>query len=188
MISLPRGNSIPSDNLLRLFGRHRDWNPKPVRRDRLADPRGMDELSLSSALLLSFSGMCMCVCVLFSSYLFWTSSSLDVPAGVTQEEGHTRFLIRLPSAVLAWIFLARKIQPFLSLVDHEVEFCVLILIFLWGKIWIRVTASRFELTSQRQKLSRLPTEPPGRPVLLCVTVPFFLSFFLVFSLVFLSFF
>ena len=30
----------------------------------------------------------MCVCV-FSSHSFWTSSSLDVPAGVTQEEGHT---------------------------------------------------------------------------------------------------
>ena len=29
-----------------------------------------------------------CVCV-FSSHSFWTSSSLDVPAGVTQEEGHT---------------------------------------------------------------------------------------------------
>ena len=29
-----------------------------------------------------------CVCV-FSSHPFWTSSSLDVPAGVTQEEGHT---------------------------------------------------------------------------------------------------
>ena len=27
----------------------------------------------------------------------------------------------------------------------------------------RVTAPRFELTSQRQKVSRLPTEPPGRP-------------------------
>ena len=34
--------------------------------------------------------MC-CVCV-FSSHSFWTSSSLDVPAGVTQEEGHTGFL------------------------------------------------------------------------------------------------
>ena len=33
----------------------------------------------------------LCVCV-FSSHLFWTSSSLDVPAGVTQEEGHTGFL------------------------------------------------------------------------------------------------
>ena len=65
----------------------------------------------------------MCVCV-FSSHPFWTSSSLDVPAGVTQEEGHTGFLIHLPSAVRALIFVARRIQPFLSLVDREVEFCV----------------------------------------------------------------
>ena len=67
---------------------------------------------------------CVCVCV-FSSHLFWISSSLDVPAGVTQEEGHTGFLIHLPSAVRALIFLARRIQLFLSLVDHEVELCVL---------------------------------------------------------------
>ena len=65
-----------------------------------------------------------CVCV-FSSHSFWTSSSLDVPAGVTQEEGHTGFSIHLPSAVRALIFVARRIQPFLSLVDREVEFCVL---------------------------------------------------------------
>ena len=44
----------------------------------------------------------VCVCV-FSSHPFWTSSSLDVPAGVTQEEGHTGFLIHLPSAVRALI-------------------------------------------------------------------------------------
>ena len=68
--------------------------------------------------------VCVCVCV-FSSHPFWTSSSLDVPAGVTQEEGHTGFLIHLPSAVRALIFVARRIQPFLSLVDREVEFCVL---------------------------------------------------------------
>ena len=50
---------------------------------------------------------------------------MDVPAGVTQKEGHTGFL-HLPSAVLiALTFLARRIQPFLSLVDREVEFCVL---------------------------------------------------------------
>ena len=66
----------------------------------------------------------VCVCV-FSSHSFWASSSLDVPAGVTQEEGHTGFLIHLLSAVRALIFLARGIQPFLSLVDNEVEFCVL---------------------------------------------------------------
>ena len=50
---------------------------------------------------------------------------MDVPAGVTQEESHTGFLTHLPSAVLALIFLARRIQPFLSLVDREVEFCAL---------------------------------------------------------------
>ena len=49
---------------------------------------------------------------------------MDVPAGVTQEEGHTGFSIHLLSAVLALIFLARRIQPFLSLVDREVE-CLL---------------------------------------------------------------
>ena len=61
----------------------------------------------------------MCV---FSSHSFWKSSSLDVPAGVTQEKGHTGFFIHLPSAVRALIFLARTIQPFLSLVDREVKF------------------------------------------------------------------
>ena len=38
------------------------------------------------------------VCV-FSSHSFWASSSLDVPAGVTQEEGHKGFFIQVPSAV-----------------------------------------------------------------------------------------
>ena len=60
-----------------------------------------------------------------SSHSFWTSSSLDVPVGVTQEEGHTGSFITLLSAVRALIFLAGRIQPFLSLVDREVEFCVL---------------------------------------------------------------
>ena len=66
----------------------------------------------------------LCVCVFFP-YSFWTSSSLDVPAGVTQEEGHTGFIIHILSAKRALIFLARRIQPFLSLVDREVELCVL---------------------------------------------------------------
>ena len=48
---------------------------------------------------------------------------MDAPAGVTQDEGHTGFL-HLPSGVLAIIFLARRIQPSLSLVDREVELCV----------------------------------------------------------------
>ena len=44
----------------------------------------------------------------------------DVPAGVTQEEGRGGFL-HLPSAALPLNFLARRIQPFLSLVDREVQ-------------------------------------------------------------------
>ena len=79
-------------------------------------------LEFCSLLLRYYIIVCVCV---FSSHPFWTSSSLDVPAGVTQEEGHTGFLIHLPSAVRALIFVARRIQPFLSLVDREVEFCVL---------------------------------------------------------------
>ena len=47
-----------------------------------------------------------------------THRFVDVPAGVSQEEGHTGFL-HLPSAVLALIFLARRVQSFLSLVDRE---------------------------------------------------------------------
>ena len=50
---------------------------------------------------------------------------MDVPAGVTQEEGNTGFSIFLLFAVFALIFLVRRNQPFLSLVDREVEFCVL---------------------------------------------------------------
>ena len=44
---------------------------------------------------------------------------MDVPAGVI-----TGFL-NLPPAVLALIFIARRIQASLSLADREVEFCVL---------------------------------------------------------------
>ena len=36
-----------------------------------------------------FTVIMLCVC--FFSHSFWTSSSLDVPAGVTQEEGNTEF-------------------------------------------------------------------------------------------------
>ena len=58
---------------------------------------------------------------------------MDVPAGVTQEEGHTGFFIHFLSVVRAFIFLARRIQPFLSLVDREVEFCVLTPVFMVTK-------------------------------------------------------
>ena len=63
-----------------------------------------------------------CVCVVIPFIL--DVRLVDVPAGVTQEKGDTGY-IHLPSAVLTLIFLAKKIQPLLSLVDREVEFCVL---------------------------------------------------------------
>ena len=66
--------------------------------------------------------VCVHVCVVIPFIL--DVRHVDAPAGVTQEEGHTGFLIYLPSAVLAVIFIAIRIQSFLSLVDREVEFCV----------------------------------------------------------------
>ena len=85
-----------------------------------------------------------------------------------------------PSAVLALMFIARSIQLSLSLVYREVEslcthklvvlhllgiilFYLFAYLFLREKIPVRVTAPRFELTSQCQKVSRLPPEPSGRP-------------------------
>ena len=63
----------------------------------------------------------MSVCVVITFIL--DVRLVDALAGVTQEEGHTGFL-HLPSAVLAIIFTARRIQSTLSLVDRKVEFCV----------------------------------------------------------------
>ena len=65
--------------------------------------------------------VCVCVCVFFPFFL--DVMLVDALAGVTQEEGHTGFL-HLPFAVLAVFFLAIWIQPSISLVDREVEFCV----------------------------------------------------------------
>ena len=61
--------------------------------------------------------LCACVCFL---HIY----SGRQACGRTSR-GHTGRLIHLPSAVLALTFLARRIQPFLSLVDCEVEFSVL---------------------------------------------------------------
>ena len=55
------------------------------------------------------------MCVLFSFIL-------DIKFVGRTSRGHTGFLIHLLSAVGASIFLARRIQPFLSLVDREVTF------------------------------------------------------------------
>ena len=126
-----------------------------------------------SRVILTIAQKPVCVCV-FSSHSFWTSSSLDVPAGVTQEEGHTGFLIHLLYAVRALIFLARRIQPFFSLVDRKVEFCVLTIksfstrwafLFLFFSFLVRkIPFAGIELTSQRVRGLRGTSELPGRPV------------------------
>ena len=81
------------------------------------DERYCSTLSSSCAMIMV---LCLCVCVFFPFIL--DIKFVDVPVGVTQEEGHTGFL-HLPSAVRPLISLARRIQPFLSLVGREVEFC-----------------------------------------------------------------
>ena len=63
----------------------------------------------------------MCVCVFFPSIL-------DIKFVGRTSRGHTGFLIHLLSAVRALVFLARRIQPFLSLVDREVESCVVVVV------------------------------------------------------------
>ena len=69
--------------------------------------------------------MCVCVCVCVVIPFILDVRLVYAPAGVTKEEGHTGFL-HLPSAVLALVFIARRIQSFLSLVVVEVEFCNLV--------------------------------------------------------------
>ena len=56
------------------------------------------------------------LCVFSSQFI------LDVKFVGSTSRDHTEFLIYLPSSVLALIFLARRYQPFLSLVNHEVDF------------------------------------------------------------------
>ena len=113
--------------------------------------------------------LCVYVCVI---PFILDDRLVGAPAGVIREEGHPGFL-HLPSAVLALIFIARRIQSSFSLVDREVAFCVLTnksLSISWAwKISVRVTAPRFELIFQRQNVPRLPAEPPGRAALYSCT-------------------
>ena len=107
----------------------------------------------------------MCVCVFFP-FILDVKFVGCTSRGVTQAEDHTGFLIHLPSAVHAFIFLARRIpQPFLSLVDREAEivyervnrsplvghfYFYLFLFFSEKKSQLR----GFELTSQRVRRLR----------------------------------
>ena len=72
-------------------------------------------------------GLLCVVCVFFPFIL--DIKFVGRASRVTQEEGHAGFFIHLPSAVLALIFLARRIQLFLSLVDREVEFLYMVCMY-----------------------------------------------------------
>ena len=67
------------------------------------------------------TAVCVCVIPCTPAVRF-----VDALAEVTHEEGHTGFL-HFHSAVLTLIFLARRLPPFLSVVDREIEFCVLMI-------------------------------------------------------------
>ena len=108
----------------------RDGTAEPVSRDQiLRRQRGQGKIPSSSCsadheqdwlpylLIQHVMSMCVYVCVL-SSHLFWTSGLVCGYASVTREKGHTGFL-HLSSAVLALIFVARRIQPFLSLINRD---------------------------------------------------------------------
>ena len=110
--------------------------------------------------------MCMCVCVVIPFIL--DVRLVDAPAKVTQDEGHrisppsfcraclnfyreNDFSRPFPSSTVMSNFVYPRINRPPS-AGHD-----------FSQIPVRVTAPRFELTPQRQKVSRLPTEPPGRP-------------------------
>ena len=96
---------------------------------------------------------------------------MDIPAGVTQEEGHTGFLIHLLSAVHALIFLARRIQPFLSLVDREVEFCVLTILIVLHPLGIFFFFFFFFSEKNTVCRDRTPNVSEGYEVPLSYLVP-----------------
>ena len=109
-------------------------------------------------------------CVFSSHSLFWKSSSLDVPAGVTQEEGHTGFVNHLLSAVRAVFFSREGFSHSFptSTVKSNLRFNrsppvghFLFLFFLVRKI----PFAGIELTSQRVRGLRGTSELPGRPAL-----------------------
>ena len=121
----------------------------------------------------------MRVCVFFPFIL-------DIKFVGRTSRGHTggrsHRISHSPSfCVRALIFLARRIQPFLSLVDREVEYSIVYLRFnrsppvghfyfwLFFSFLVRkIPFAGNELTSQRVRGLRGTSELPGRPAFLCV--------------------
>ena len=115
--------------------------------------------------------VCVCVCVFFSFILDINGRTSRGHTG-----GRSHRISHPPSFCGACLnFLARRIQPFLSLVDREVEFCVLtilivlhplgIFIFVLSFLVRKIPFAGIELTSQRVRGLRGTSELPGRPAL-----------------------
>ena len=107
------------------------------------------------------------MCVFFSPFI------PDIKFVGRTSQGNTGFLIHLLSAVRALIFLARRIQPFLSLVDREsrnlftndlivlrqLGILVLVLCFLVRKIRLPGSNSRPNVSEGYMVTSELPGRP-----------------------------
>ena len=77
---------------------------------------------------------------------------LDIKFVGRTSRGHTGLLVHLLSAVHALIFLARRIQTFLSLVDRKVEFCVCVWVFSSHSFWI--SSWTYQPGSHRRKVTQ----------------------------------
>ena len=89
-------------------------------------PMGLNVATLPAAVTKDFPSsplFTLCVCGGVVIIFILDVRHVDATGRVTQEEFHTGFL-HLPSAMLVFIFIARRIQPSLSFVDRGVEFCV----------------------------------------------------------------
>ena len=126
--------------------------------------------------VLLYSGVVVCV-VLYVFFPF----ILDIKFVGRTSRGHTggrsHRISHPPSFCGACLdFLARRIQPFLSLVDCEIEFCVLpndsivlhplgIFSLFFSFLVRKIPFAGIELTSQRVRGLRGTSELPGRPAL-----------------------
>ena len=119
-------------------------------------PEGIGNSSASNRCPWLRTGVCVCVFfpfILDIKFVGRTSRGRMHRRKVIQD----LFFMHLPSAL---IFLARRIQPFLSLVDREVEFCALTILSFstpWAFFFFLVRKISFtgiELTSQRVRRLR----------------------------------
>ena len=119
----------------------------------------------------------MCVCVFFPFIL-----DIKFVGRISRDHtgGRSHRIFHPPSAVRALIFLARSIQPFLSLVEHEVEFCVLTISPFSTRraIFIFFFSEKNPVYRDRthvptcQKVMRLPLSYRGEVPGMCVCVCF----------------